>query len=75
MRFYAESDGDIGNRTFYVVDKYADPISDQSRTDCESMRAARALARDWNANPPWPVWDTIQAERDNYVEQINATNQ
>ena len=31
-------------------------------------RAARALAAEWNASPPWPVWDTIAAERDGYVE-------
>lgn len=63
-RFYAESDGGPGRRTFYVVDRYADPLSDNRRTDCESMGEARKLALTWNASPPWPVWDDIQAARD-----------
>ena len=65
-RFYPESDGDPGRRTHYVIDRYADPMSDRRRTDCQSHGDAMKLARGWNLLPPWPVWDTIQAERDGY---------
>lgn len=65
-RFYYESDGDAHDRTHYVIDRYADPLGDQGRTDVDSRREGRALARQWNQNPPWPAWDTIQAERDGY---------
>jgi ribosomal protein L39E len=63
-RFYYESDGGPGLKTHYVVDRYADPMSDQRRTDVKTRREGRKLAKQYNANPPWPVWDTIQAERD-----------
>lgn len=70
-RFYAESDGPAaGGWTFYVVDRYADPLGDRRRTDCESMGIARKLARQYNAAPPWPAWDNIQAKRDNYQGAI-----
>lgn len=63
-RFYAESDGGPGHMSHYVVDRYADPIGDNHRTDCNTCREARALARQWNEVPPWPAWDTIQEARD-----------
>ncbi len=63
-RFYAESDGVPNDMHYYVVDKYADPVSIQRRTDCESMREARKLARLYNENSPWPIWDVVQAKRD-----------
>jgi hypothetical protein len=65
-RFYYESDGGPGRKSHYVVDRYADPGSEQGRTDFDTRREARKKAREWNENPPWPVWDTIQAERDGY---------
>jgi hypothetical protein len=64
-RFYAERDGGPGPLWAYVVDRYADPLGEQRRTDCPSWRAARQLARQFNAQPPWPPWDTLQAARDN----------
>ena len=72
-RFYAESDGGgtyggDGSRSHYVVDRYADPLGDHRRTDCESRKGARELATEWNAQAPWPAWDDIQAARDGYVE-------
>lgn len=72
-RFYAESDGGgvgdgHGTKAHYVVDRYADPLGDQRRTDCESRIAARNLAQDWNTQSPWPAWDDIQAARDGYIE-------
>lgn len=77
-RFYYEQDGDARKNScansHYVVDRYADPCSDQARTDVEFQfngaamaRAGRKLAAEWNENPPWEPWDTIQAERDGYV--------
>ena len=70
-RFYAESDND--NRAIYVVDRYADPLGERGRTDIEwqwtaasTMRAARKLAAEFNADPPWDAWDTIQVGRDGY---------
>jgi hypothetical protein len=60
-RFYAESDGDPGRMSYYVVDRYGDPLGESGRTDCRSMREARQLAVQWNAAPPWPAWDTLQA--------------
>lgn len=75
-RFYAESDGGgihkTGYQTFYVVDRYADPLGNQRRTDCASMGEAGKLARQWNAAPPWPAWDDIQAKRDNYQGQTQV---
>ena len=68
MRFYAESDGDDGNRRFYVVDTYANPLDDNRRTDCNSRRNARKLAAMWNDRPPWSAWDAIQAQRDGFTE-------
>lgn len=62
MRFYHESD----NGSHYVVDKYANPLGDDRRTDVESRREGRRLAREWNEKPPRPPWDDIQAERDGY---------
>jgi hypothetical protein len=64
MRFYAESDGDPNRMFYYVCDKCADPLSETRRTDCKTMAKARKLAKKWNAAPPWPAWDTIQAKRD-----------
>ncbi len=67
-RFYHESDGARdGYRCHYVVDRYADPLGDQRRTDVGSRGEGRWLAREWNINPPWPPWDDIQAARDNYT--------
>lgn len=74
-RFYYEQDGDAKKNSsanaHYVVDRYANPMSDQRRTDIPhqfsgaAMRAAGLkLAAKWNDDPPWPVWDTIQYERD-----------
>jgi len=70
-RFYYESDGcgtydRAGRKCHYVVDRFADPLGDQRRTDVESRAKGRKLARKWNARPPWPPWDTIQAEREGY---------
>lgn len=71
MRFYHESDGDRdGHRWHYVVDRYADPLGSQRRTDVGSRGEARRLAREWNKNPPWLPWDTIQAARDNYKDTL-----
>ena len=70
-RFYYESDGGglgkTGNRTHYVIDRYANPLSDNRRTDCDSRRK---LAREYNESPPWPAWDDIQATRDGYAGPI-----
>lgn len=75
VRFYYESDGNLGNKTYYVVDAYADPLGDQKRTDCDSRGDARSLARCWNESPPWPPWDIIQAERDRYLTPfLKGTN-
>lgn len=74
MRYYYESDGDPWNKTHYVVDKYADPLGDHRRHDVESRREGRKLARQWNANPPRPPWDTIQAERDGYKRSDQDSN-
>jgi hypothetical protein len=64
-RFYHESDGyKPGYRTHYVVDRYANPLGNQRRTDVGSRGEGRKLAREWNLNPPWPPWDDIQADRD-----------
>jgi len=49
---------------YYVVDTYDDPLGERSPVECASMRAARKLACEFNANPPWPAWDTIQEARD-----------
>lgn len=65
-RFYAERDGGPGRMSNYVIDRYADPMGPRGRTDCETHAEALKLARNWNAMPPWPVWDTIAAERDGY---------
>ena len=64
QRFYYESDGDPGRRTHYVVDHYADPMSDQGRTDCSSKAEAQRVSREFNVNPPWPIWDLIQQQSD-----------
>ncbi|MHA2043397.1 MAG: hypothetical protein ACW99G_01310 [Candidatus Thorarchaeota archaeon] len=75
-RYYAESDGPPWQ--FYVIDRYGDPMQDHDRTDvvmedyCTrgvGMNRARKLAKEFNENPPYPVWDTIQAERDGYKEK------
>lgn len=56
-RFYYESDGDPGYRTHYVVDREADPFSDDARidpptdtymTNAERRRWAREKARELN---------------------------
>lgn len=77
-RFYYESDGGglgkTGRRTHYVVDRYADPLSDEKRTDCESRSGALKLTAQFNENPPWPVWDTVQAERDGYTDSFAELN-
>jgi len=74
LRFYAESDGDPGRMSYYVVDSYADPLGDHRRTDCASRGEARKLAREFNANPPWPAWDTIQEARDKEKVDAKATD-
>lgn len=68
-RYYYESDGGPrpGRRTYYVVDRYANPLGDARRRDCESRREALVLARQLNAHPSSPPWDTIQAARDKYT--------
>lgn len=82
-RFYYEQDGDCpknsSHNEHYVVDSYADPCSDQIRTDipwqlsgAKMRRAGINLAKQFNANPPWPVWDTIAAKRDNYKDTEKA---
>ena len=76
-RFYYEQDGDGQKNSLtnahYVIDRYADPFGDQHRTDipprssgATMAREGRKLAVQWNKNPPWSVWDTIQAKRDDY---------
>jgi len=76
-RFYYEQDGDAPKNSLanahYVIDRYADPFSDQARTDIPLLasgammaREGRRVAAQMNEKPPWPVWDTIQAERDGY---------
>ena len=69
MRFYAEKDGDPGRMAYYVVDRYADPLSEQRATDCNNMAEARKLAKAWNTTPPWPAWDTIQEARDHKLTE------
>lgn len=70
-RFYYESDGyKPGYSTHYVVDRYANPMGNQGRTDVGSRGEGRKLAREWNRNPPWPPWDDIQAARDNYKPTV-----
>jgi len=69
FRFYHESDGGgigggPGYRCHYVVDRYANPLSNQRRTDVGSRGEARKLAKAWNQNPPWSAWDDIQEARD-----------
>jgi len=63
---------------YYVIDRYANPcgpnpLGGEGRTDIVNdcvksgaamMREARDLAVKWNADPPWPAWDTIAEERD-----------
>ena len=63
-RFHYESDGGPGYVTHYVVDRFADPLGENRRTDFESRREALVAAREMNANPPWAIWDTIQAARE-----------
>jgi len=65
-RFYAESDGDVGNMAHYVVDRYGDPLSGQASTMCKSRREADQMAVDFNEDPPWKAWDYLQAEVDGY---------
>lgn len=76
-RFYYEQDGDAAKNSasnaHYVIDRYADPFGDQYRTDIPHdtgsamARTGRRLAAEFNARPPWAVWDTIAAEKDGYV--------
>lgn len=76
-RFYYEQDGDAPKgsnaNSHYVVDPYADPLSEQARTDvpkqgsgAATARKGRQMAKEFNERPPWPPWDTIAAERDGY---------
>lgn len=85
-RFYYEQDGDgpknSSSNEHYVVDSYADPWSDRIRTDiphefsgAAMARKGRKLAAEWNANPPWPVWDTIAAKRDGYVDPTEEADE
>lgn len=74
-RFYHESDGGPGHKFHYVVDRYADPLGDQRRTDVESRGDGLRLAREWNTKPPWPAWDDIQARRDGYDTDTRKTVQ
>ena len=68
-RFYYESDGGIGLKTHYVIDKYADPMGEMGRRDVSSRREGLALARMLNQYPDSEPWDTIQAARDGYTQK------
>lgn len=79
-RYYAESDGGgmyggPGTWSFYVIDRYGSPWEGHDRTEvCTDrhysrpvgMRIARKIAAEMNENPPYPIWDDVQARRDNY---------
>lgn len=81
-RFYYEQDGDAPKNSsanaHYVIDSFADPFSDQYRTDiphdtgAAMAREGRRLAAEFNAQPPWPVWDTIAAENAGYVSPATS---
>lgn len=71
-RFFYESDGGVGSRAHYVVDRYADPLGDLRRRDVASRGEGLRLARELNSAPDVPVWDTVQAARDGYGGSSNV---